>query len=74
MVDTAFNKMMELNYKHAKAQYSAAVFLLNRAVVRNVKRDAFTNVMAFARVNHMQVGSGNILLPNSGDLSSNYLS
>lgn len=38
VVETAFNKMLELNYKHAAAQYNAAAFLLKRSLIRKMKR------------------------------------
>ena len=53
--------MLELNYKHAAAQYNAAAFLLKRSLLRRVKRKAWETITQFALLNHLQVGSDHVL-------------
>ena len=60
--------MLELNYKHANAQYSAASFLLKKSLVRSMKRLSFASILSFAKMNHLKVGSYHILLLDSTQL------
>lgn len=66
VVETAFNKMLELNYKHAAAQYNAAAFLLKRSLIRKVKRSTFDGLLSFCKMNHMNVGSDHVMMLDSG--------
>lgn len=60
VVETAFNKMLELNYRHAQTRFSAASFLLKKACNRRLKKVALDNILTFARMTHLSVGGGQI--------------
>lgn len=58
VVETAFNKMLELNYKHAAGRFQAASFLLKKTCVRRAKKVAFDNITSFSKMTQLSVGGG----------------
>jgi len=41
VVETAFNRLLEMNYRHAGTRFKTAGFLLQRAVKRLSRKNAF---------------------------------
>lgn len=41
VAESAFNKMLELNYRHANSRFETAAFLLKKSAVKQAKRSAF---------------------------------
>ena len=56
VVETAFNKMLKLNYQHAASRFQAAGFLLKKSCIRRLKKVAFDNVICFAKMTQLSVG------------------
>ena len=50
VVETAFNKLLEMNYAHAGTRFKTAGFLLKKAVKRLSRKAAFDNIRAFSRM------------------------
>lgn len=68
ITEAAFNKMLELNFKHAQSRFKCAAYLLQKSYFKRAKKIALNSIITFSNMTQLNVGGGNI--PASSFLNS----